>query len=220
MTKRTPPEKTPKLDELIPEHILKLLGEPPTLPFEDVDDFNALHAELVAQYDPKDMVEYCWIRDLAESRWEIMRYRGMFRAAIESKLPAAAAQLVPQQLFKAVGDETAIPTVAEAEPIAIDIVRKAARGNEDYRRCLASVIRVGGVTTHMLNVLAYAKDLKLISALSGMIAMEQHRFDQIVRNLENRRKTNATMARSFGRKAGDVVDVELGEDDAEEEASS
>ena len=72
----------------------------------------------------------------------------------------------------------------------------------------------------MLKVVAFAKDLKLISALSQMIAMEQHRFDQIVRNLENRRRTNAAMARSFGGKADDVIDVELGEGDAEEESSS
>lgn len=219
MKRKAPSNEIPKLSELIPERIAKLLGEPPILPFEKASDFEALHAEFVVQHNPKDIVDHISVRDLAETRWEVMRLRCMRRAAIENGLPAAAAQLVPRQLFKAAGKEP-IGSTSDAERIAKGIVRKAARGSDHHQKCLLSVIGVGGVTKDMLTVVAYARDLRTISAIDEAISVEQHRFDQILRNLENRRKINTTMARSFSGKSDEIVDVDVANADAEDEVSS
>lgn len=218
MTKTSSSQELPQSSELVPERIAQLLGEPPILPFEDAEQFEALHAEFLVAYDPKDMVERVWVRDLAETRWELMRLRKMRRAAIENSLPAAAAQLVPKQLLQAWGEPE--DSTIDVERVATKILRKAARGNKDYRETFSSIVNVGGVTYHMLEVVAYAKALKTISALDGSISMELHRFDQIVRNLENRRKTNNTMIRSLGGVPGDVVDVDVPNGDGNEEAFS
>ncbi|MFN4140972.1 hypothetical protein [Aestuariivirga sp.] len=216
MARKSSSQKTPKLSELIPERIAGLLGEQPVLPFESADEFEALHAGLVVAYAPKDMVEHFWVRDLAEIRWEIMRLRAMRRAAIENKLPAATAQLAAAQLQRAWGEEP--NPLYDSEHIADDFLRKIAHGSENSRKRYNSILKRAGVTHDRLKVVAYTKDLKTISALDGAICLEQHRFDQIVRNLENRRQTNTTMTRGLGLALGDVVDVPSSE--ADQEASS
>lgn len=222
MTKTSASQKTPKLDELIPRRIRKLLGDAPTLPFEDPERFNALHTEFVVAFDPKDMVEQYWVKDLAELRWNIMGLRNMRRAAVENALPAAAAELMGTEIKKAFEhpDDYTPGDRFGAEGIATNILRGAARGNLEDRIFFNGILRDANVTHDMIRVVAYAKSQKAVSALDGAISLEQYRFDQIVRNLEKRRTTKTAMERSFGITRADVVDLEVPGCDAEGEETT
>ena len=65
----------------IPSEIQELLGPPPLLPNEDIKLYYALLDSLAQTILPTDVIAWLLIRDLADHRIEIARYR-RFKAAL------------------------------------------------------------------------------------------------------------------------------------------
>lgn len=74
------PEKN--IMESIPPGILKILGPPPLLSTEDADDYFHTLAWFAKDIAPTDTTAWFLIKDLADARFEINRYR-RFRAHIQ-----------------------------------------------------------------------------------------------------------------------------------------
>ena len=81
MTKKTP---VAPLDG-IPMDVLQLVGPPPTLPTEDPNRYYAMIAAFARAIQPHDLITWMLIKDLADHRLEIARYRmiktGLVKAA-------------------------------------------------------------------------------------------------------------------------------------------
>ena len=52
-----------------------LLGPPPLLPSENVADYEALSARVIAAAKPTDAIEHLYVRDAVDLQWELMRLR-------------------------------------------------------------------------------------------------------------------------------------------------
>jgi len=82
----------------LPAKIRALLGKPPLLANEDPSDYDALLNELAREVKPKDIIEWLWVKDVADLTWEIMRLRrieaayvnGQFTSALAPRLKPAA----------------------------------------------------------------------------------------------------------------------------------
>ena len=61
----------------LPQEMVELLGPPPLLSSEDVEIYYAVFASFVNDINPNDMLSWMWIKDLADYRLEILRYRRM-----------------------------------------------------------------------------------------------------------------------------------------------
>jgi len=59
----------------IPRHIRELFAEPPLLRAESRDAYDAVWSALVVQFDPREIMEWAWVRDLADLTWDITRMR-------------------------------------------------------------------------------------------------------------------------------------------------
>jgi hypothetical protein len=66
----------------IPRHIRELFGEPPLLRSESRDAYDALWSALVVQFDPREIMEWAWVRDLADLTWEVARMRRAMTAML------------------------------------------------------------------------------------------------------------------------------------------
>jgi hypothetical protein len=64
-----------KLTETIPPDILDALGAPPLLDIEEAKHYHAMIARLVDAIQPKDPITWMLIKDLADHRFDIARYR-------------------------------------------------------------------------------------------------------------------------------------------------
>jgi hypothetical protein len=81
----------------VPTEVRDLLGKPPLLATEDQNEYEALLAELAHEVKPSDVIEWLWVKDVADLTWEIIRYRrikaayvnGQFRAELAHRLPPA-----------------------------------------------------------------------------------------------------------------------------------
>ena len=52
-----------------------LLGPPPLLPSENLADYQALSARVIAAAKPTDAIEHLYVRDAVDLQWELMRLR-------------------------------------------------------------------------------------------------------------------------------------------------
>lgn len=202
-----PPKKPsksgdPKLKSLLTRGRKDLLGERPTLPFESDDDFDALHAQLIVALDPKDFMEEIWVWEVACAQWEILRLRGMRRAALEIRLPDAALRLMKPELQDAVHDED-----ADLKVEATHILRSAARGNASHQDFFNSIVAKAGITHHTLYAEAQGMALPAINALGEALAKAERRRDLILRDMEKRRTVLIAMKHG-GRPSAPVLDIE------------
>src|SRR5436190_18907295 len=60
---------------VIPPHIAKLLGPAPLLSSESKTDYHAMMASFAVVVDPKNFIEWEWVKDLTDLMWQIRRWR-------------------------------------------------------------------------------------------------------------------------------------------------
>jgi hypothetical protein len=81
----------------VPAEIRDAFGKPPLLATEDPDQYDALLSELAREVRPTDVIEWLWVKDIADLTWDIIRYRclkasfvdGRFKSALEDHLYSA-----------------------------------------------------------------------------------------------------------------------------------
>ena len=55
--------------------LLEILGPPPILESESLDNYNALHDRVRSSVAPVDIIEELWVRDVVDLSWEVLRLR-------------------------------------------------------------------------------------------------------------------------------------------------
>ena len=77
------------LVDAIPRDVLELLGPPPLLSTEDAKLYHAMLAHIAHSIRPEDLITWMLVKDLADHRVEIARYRrfktGIIQAAGQKK---------------------------------------------------------------------------------------------------------------------------------------
>ena len=63
------------LSPVPPGEVQALLGDPPLLRGEDIGLYNQVMAQFAKIVDPKDMIEWWWVKDITDHSWEIRRLR-------------------------------------------------------------------------------------------------------------------------------------------------
>ena len=81
-----------RTDDAVPADIRALLGEPPLLATEGPNDYDALLNALAREVRPCDIVEWLWVKDIADLTWEILRYRRIKAAHLNGQFTSALAR--------------------------------------------------------------------------------------------------------------------------------
>jgi hypothetical protein len=74
----------PSLMKSVPGAVLEIFGDAPILSTEDAARYHAMIAAFAEHVDPGDFITWCAIKDLADCRTEIWRYRRMKAQAVEN----------------------------------------------------------------------------------------------------------------------------------------
>ena len=72
----------------VPSAILEIFGDAPILSTEDSARYHAMIAAFAEHVDPGDFITWCTIKDLADCRTEIWRYRRMKAQAVDNAYDA------------------------------------------------------------------------------------------------------------------------------------
>jgi hypothetical protein len=63
------------IDFSIPDEIEELFGDPPVLTLGELDMHEAIFVRYAKAVKPRDIVEWCFVRDLTDHRVESQRFR-------------------------------------------------------------------------------------------------------------------------------------------------
>ena len=70
--------------QVIPDEIKVLFGKPPLLYNENLGHYMRLLEKIALAVEPKNTIEYFWVKDIADLTWEIRRLRRFVAAIIDS----------------------------------------------------------------------------------------------------------------------------------------
>ena len=65
----------PQTAPSIPEHILRIFGDPPLLSTENPEIYFLLLRTIAQEVCPQNVIEWFWVKDLVDLTWEIRRLR-------------------------------------------------------------------------------------------------------------------------------------------------
>lgn len=198
---------TPKTEKLIPDHIAALLGEPPVQTFESKEEYDALFSAMVAHFEPRDLIDFFAVRDIADLMWMIRGLKSMRKAQMELNLPAAASQLMGKEIeshYKA-GNYL-------AETIITPVIRKAVNGETKSQKLFNSIAAAAGVNNESLMVTAYSMGLDTITKIEEAISKKELRCDGLMRGFEQRAKMRAAMLPKWDEVKSSIVEVSVGDD--------
>src|SRR5882724_11417825 len=80
----------------IPAEILEIFGDAPILSTEDAGRYHAMIAAFAEHVDPGDFITWCAIKDLADYRTEIWRYRRMKAQTVDNAYGAVIKKRVDE----------------------------------------------------------------------------------------------------------------------------
>jgi hypothetical protein len=98
---------------LVPPDVLALFGEPPLLRGEDDRVYYTLMEEFIRLVEPKDVIEWWWVKDMTDHTWEIRRLRRFKALFVEIRRDGLHEN---QEMMAAVGmnEDDQYPTVPGA----------------------------------------------------------------------------------------------------------
>ena len=204
MSEQQHPRTTTSLRHLLPKRLSYLLEERPLLWFENTEDYDALLAELIAEYDPKGTMEFILVKDLSDAQWETMRLRQLRQAAVEAEVPSAAWRLMKEEFIAETGHY-----FEKAATVLRVMARKAVQGDAEMAQAFEEHSAHAGVTYSMMHYEAIKGGMKSIVALEDALARSERRRDQLVRMIEERRRRLEPMTRSLVDRPGSTTAIEV-----------
>jgi hypothetical protein len=79
------------IETVVPAEIRDMLGKPPLLATEDPNQYYALLAKLAREEKPIGVVEWLWVKDIADLTWDIIRLRRIKAAYVNGQFTSALA---------------------------------------------------------------------------------------------------------------------------------
>jgi hypothetical protein len=200
---------------------MPLLGPPPLLEGEDVAAFNDLLARVSAAVRPADILEEMWLREYIDLAWEVLRYRRLKAALINSEVCLGLAQqltrLIRVRLTSPckgeVGAQSAPgggDTASDEQPppsayaLAERFMARDPQAIEEVEALLASAGQ--GLDEALARALACR--ISDVERIDRMIASAETRRNGVLRELERHRATLGAELRRVIREAEAAQGVE------------
>jgi hypothetical protein len=176
----------------IPRHIRELFGEPPLLRSESRDAYDALWSALAVQFDPREIMEWAWVRDLADLTWDVARIRramtSMLNISFKSGLAGALHAVIPF-----------VATLPPEHQVLAEAWYDASAGQGQ----VAAILAKYGLSAAAAEGEAFAYRLGDIERLQRLIVSAEGRRNMIIRELRAHRES------ALARKArNEIIDAE------------
>ncbi|MGP0088738.1 MAG: hypothetical protein ACLPKB_02060 [Xanthobacteraceae bacterium] len=162
----------------IPRHIRELFGEPPLLRSESRDAYDALWSALVVQFDPREIMEWAWVRDLADLTWEVARMRravtSMLNVSFKSGLRGTLREVIPF-----------VATMPPESEVLAEAWYDASSGKGKVAATLAKY----GLGAEAAEGEAFARRLGDVERMQRLIISAESRRNMIIRELQVHRES-------------------------------
>ena len=187
-------EAPQNLSRVIAE-IADLFGPPPVLSTENRQAYDALITQLVLEWKPRKITEKMYVRDTADTSWEIFRHRraiaNLFAISFKTALRAVLTDVLPEEGCKPWFDHyDAVKGLAQAW----------FEGPQEQEKVKSELAKYG-LTAEAIVAQTYVLRRDELAMLHRLVAAAEARRDTITRNFNEYRAMS-----SLGQKP--VVEVE------------
>ena len=182
-------------DTLIPRSVLAVLGDPPLISGEDLGAYYSLLGQLGAECGALGILDWIWVKDIADLTWQILRMRQWMRVMIENGQKTGLAAGIDQLLSMRPG-ETVSATANRLADEAFSDLAPDQHGRDGAAR-LSALLKPHGLGMHQIAAAnSFFQQFKSISEAEELITSLEYRRDRALRQLENRRLSLGSQLRS------------------------
>ena len=167
------------------------LGEPPLLEGEDRAAYETLSEQILGSVEPRDGIEFLWVRDVIDLTWEIQRLRRIKSAYLGSCKPKGLRALL----------EPRVDDYHERMALIHDCVL----GNQEAEAELDLILSASKLTRDAITAESFAAKIDDFEKFERMIAQAETRRLNIIREVDRHREA---LGRQL-REATDVKDAEF-----------
>lgn len=179
-----------ELSPVIPDDIGVILGKPPVIIGEEIEDYNELLAQISVAGQPKDAIEWLLFEDVASLVWEAQRLRRMKAKLLETVTKSALEQLISP----IVGHDRAKALFQNLSPSKPSDLAK-----------IGSILGEAGLDLDVVAAKAMEIRIGHVERIDRMLENANKRRDVVLREIERRREIIAERRRDLP----DVIDVEV-----------
>ncbi len=172
--------------------------------FEDKKAFKQLMLQIAAAVEPRDYIEWLWVKDVADNTWDILRARRAKAVRLSLARKSAIRDIIrihsndgSFSMELELGDEQ----MAEAQRVVDGDSRAKAR--------FAVMLNTIGLTDQSVMDAAYNREIEHIERLQKLIDNAVARRDSILREVDRRRDATAKRLRLAVVEAEQIIDAEF-----------
>jgi hypothetical protein len=170
------PTAAPNFIERLPPSFEPFFSDPPLRADEDRELYEMLQDEVAEAIEPKDLVEFIWVRHLTVLTWQIWECQRIRARILELAQVSALRERFKVLLDDGRGTEETLKLEA------------AERAKEWLTDCSWSDPKTENhITEYELTALAYLHRQKEITILDNAIAAAETRRNKVLREIESRR---------------------------------
>jgi hypothetical protein len=182
-------------DTLIPRSVLAVLGDPALISGEDLGAYYSLLGQLGAECGALGILDWIWVKDIADLTWQILRMRQWMRVMIENGQKTGLAAGIDQLLAMRPGETVSATANRLADEAFSDLVPDE-HGRDGAAR-LSALLKPHGLGMHQIAAAnSFFQQFKSISDAEALIANLEYRRDRALRQIEDRRQSLGSQLRS------------------------
>ena len=179
---------------LIPPSLAALYNVKPVAWSEKEADYDSLQAQILAELDPRDTIEFILVKDVADIVWEKQRLRNLQHLSVRANLPEVLWSLISEQYWQRHGKDRTEPDDYKAT--MIDKFRRLL-SEEDTSEGFMELLAEYHLDTDTLYYHALRWTLRTSTQLAKAIADAERRFEQLLKTIAERRQSLAEQTRSL-----------------------
>ena len=157
------------------------LGEPPLLEGEDRSAYETLSKQIQIAVEPRDEVEYLWVRDVIALTWEIQRLRRLKTSYLASSKPVGLKELLDPR----------ISDYFERK----ELIHACTLGDEGAEEELDNILSASKLTREAIVAESFVAKIDDFEKFERMIALAEARRLTIIREVDRHREALARQLR-------------------------
>ncbi|GEP07718.1 HNH endonuclease [Methylobacterium oxalidis] len=191
------------LGALIPLEIASLLTPPSPLPDEEPDAYGRLLTAVGVSVEPRDTIEWLWVKDVVDLLWEAQRLRRLRTAMLRTARRRGLSDLLDAYREPA-GDTFGYDRS--------ELVHGWSSGEPEAVREVAALLAKHGLTDEAISAQALSSKLDDLDRIERMIANADGRRNGVLREIERRRSALGSRLRAASDQIIDGEAVEAAND--------
>jgi hypothetical protein len=160
----------------IPSYVREIFGDPPVLSTENRDAYDSLLARLAIEIEPREIMEWLWVRDLPDLTWQILRLRRVITSVLNISFKPALIQILD-----AILPRTELPPLWRSQATEL---AEAWYSNSKERNRVTSILAKYGLKPESVEGQAFVRRCNELEKMERMLTSAENRRNAIMRELQ------------------------------------